>query len=308
MTGMRKEKLLCLVGPTASGKTALAVDLALAFGLEVVSCDSMQVYRGLDVGTAKPSPVERRGVPHHMLDVANPDEHYSAARYAGEAGLCLADIASRGGRALVAGGTGLYLRALTTGLHSADNAGLPAQEDDPRTNAALHAALHAVDPETAMRLPPGDRRRILRALEVHRATGRPLSAHHLESRETPPPAETAVLGLLCEDRQALYRRINARVEDMLTQGLREEVGDLLHAGLPPHCTAMQAIGYKEMAAHLRGECSLRDAAEAIKQNTRRLAKRQLTWFRHQEDVHWLEASDPNLLEKAGEFVGNFILP
>jgi tRNA dimethylallyltransferase len=284
----------CLVGPTASGKTALAVRLAQALNAEIVTCDSMQVYRGMDIGTAKPTLEERGGIPHHMLDVADPQEGYSAARYAEQAERCIRDVAARGKLPLLAGGTGLYLRALTRPLHTA----APGAEDDPRTNGELHAALNAVDPETAKRLPPGDRRRVLRALSVYRGTGVPLSRHHAESQTVPPRWRTRILGLTCADRQTLYDRIDRRVDDMLRLGLRDEVQGLLDAGLDEDCTAMQAIGYKEMAEHLHGRCTLEQAADAIRRNTRRLAKRQLTWFTRQETVLWLDCEDSHLLDKA----------
>ena len=295
---------MCLVGPTATGKTALAVTLSREFGLEVVTCDSMQVYKKLDIGTAKPTAEERGGVPHHMLDVAEPWENYNAARFAHEAELCLADIALRGKRPLVAGGTGLYLRALTHGLHDAD--GGEAVRDDPRGDQTLYAELQRVDPETAARLHPNDRRRVLRALSVFHATGTPLSEHHRVSRTAPGRYETLVLGLDCADRESLYRRIDLRVDEMLSRGLRDEVWALLQDGLPEDCTAMQAIGYKEMAAHLRGEYSLDEAARQIKLNTRHLAKRQRTWFRRQENVCWLEAESPDLQESARNCAKKFL--
>ncbi len=306
-------ELLCVVGPTAVGKTALAAALAGRLDGEVVSCDSMQVYRGMDIGTAKPTAAERGGIPHHMLDVAEPWEDFSAARYAAEAAVVVEDILARGRRPIVAGGTGLYLRALTEGLHEAapDDGGaarerwksvLAEQGQD-----ALHTALRAADPETAARLSPGDTRRVLRALEVFTLTGVPLSRHHAESKNRTPRYRTRIIGLSM-DRPALCARIDARVDEMVRQGLPGEVKRLLDGGLSETCTAMQAIGYKEMAAALAGRRTVAEAAEAIKLGTRQYAKRQMTWFRRQVSVWWLDAADKNLLDKSTEIAGKFNLP
>ncbi len=304
-------KLLCVVGPTASGKTALAVELALRVGGEVVSCDSMQVYRGMDIGTAKPTAAERKGVPHHMLDVVAPSEEFSAARYAAEAGVIVDDILSRGKTPILAGGTGLYLRALVRGLPPSmpDDGGLTRQkwQDFALQNgsAALWAALQNIDPETADRLPHNDLRRIVRALEVFDLTGVPLSEHHRLTQAVPPRYETFMLGLRPADRGSLYRRIEARVDDMLVRGLVGEVQTLLGSGLSPQATAMQAIGYKEVAAHLAGLCSLPEAAAAVKIASTRYAKRQLTWFSRQEDTRWLCADDENLVNLSTEYLEKF---
>ena len=259
---------------------------------EVVSCDSMQVYRGMDIGTAKPTWEERQGIPHHMIDVADPCDGYSAAHYARAADRAVRDIMARGKRPIVAGGTGLYLRALTLGLHDSPP-GFP--DTSARWEAflaehgqvALHRALGETDPEAAARLAPGDTRRVLRALVVYSQTGKTLTRHHDDSQQRPARYRPLVLGLRM-DREALYQRIETRVDEMMSQGLLEEVRGLA-ARLPPDCTAMQAIGYKELLSHLGGECTREEAVARIKQATRHLAKRQMTWFTHQEKAHWLDA-------------------
>ena len=294
-------KLLCIVGPTATGKSALAVELARRLDGEVVSCDSMQVYRGLDIGTAKPTVGERGGIPHHMLDVADPWEDYSAARYAAEADQVVRDIIARNKRPIVAGGTGLYLRALTVGLHTAQP-GDPAVRERWETllagqgREALHRALAQLDPDTAARLSPHDSRRILRALEVYSQTGMTLSSHHEDSQRQPPRYRTLIIGLRM-DREALYRRINARVDEMIDRGLPGEAA-WLRAHAPVDCTAMQAIGYKELCAYLDGLCSLSKAVDSIKQATRRYAKRQMTWFSRQAEARWLDVDGGLPVEEA----------
>ena len=287
-----QKPLLCILGPTASGKTALALALAQRLDGEVVSCDSMQVYRGLDIGTAKPTEEERRGIPHHMLDVADPWEDYSAARYAAEADRAIQDILDRGKRPIVAGGTGLYLRALVDGLHEVcsiggSTHGFREKLLEEQGSEALHRALWAIDPETAARLPSGDTRRVLRALAVYDQTGRTLSQHHEDSRKRPPRYRILALGLYL-DRVVLYRRIEVRVDDMMEAGLLDEA-TALRARLPSGCTAMQAIGYKELGLFLDGQCTETEAIAAIKQATRRYAKRQMTWFSRQVPMCWLGA-------------------
>ncbi len=288
------EKLIAVLGPTASGKTALAVRLCRALGGEAISCDSMQIYRGMDIGTAKPTSEERGGVPHHMLDVCDPREEYSVARYVREADAAVRDVLSRGKVPVLVGGTGLYADALIRGtefsarqeektLRSELAARLAAEGGE-----ALLAELAAVDPETAARLHANDGRRIVRALEVYRLTGKPLSVHDAETRAAPPRYDALRLVLCPQPRELLYRRIADRVEEMFARGLEAEVRGLLSAGVPAETTAMQAIGYKETAAAIRGEISMEAAKALIVQNTRHYAKRQITWFRRaeHEDVVW----------------------
>ena len=296
--------LICIAGPTASGKTGLAVALAKALNGEVVSCDSMQIYRGMDVGTAKPTPEEMQGVPHHLLDVADPGEDFSVGRYVRLATEAITDIHSRGRTAIVAGGTGLYLDSLVKGEEFAP----PSREGERKflEDAAeqkgieyVYDMLMEADPETAERLHLSDRKRIIRAMEVFLITGLPLSWHIAQSRQRPPRYRPAWLGLNFRDRAKLYARIDARVDQMLAQGLEQEVQRLLDAGVDPQTTAMQAIGYKELASALRGECTVEEAASRIKQASRNYAKRQLTWFRRNDKIRWIYPDEtPNLLARA----------
>ena len=296
--------LICIAGPTASGKTGLAVALAQALNGEVVSCDSMQIYRGMDVGTAKPTPEEMQGVPHHLLDVADPGEDFSVGRYVRLATEAITDIHSRGRTAIVAGGTGLYLDSLVKGEEFAP----PSREGERKflEDAAEQKGLEYVydmlmeaDPETAERLHLSDRKRIIRAMEVFLITGLPLSWHIAQSRQRPPRYRPAWLGLNFRDRAKLYARIDARVDQMLAQGLEQEVQRLLDAGVDPQTTAMQAIGYKELASALRGECTVEEAASRIKQASRNYAKRQLTWFRRNDKIRWIYPDEtPDLLARA----------
>ena len=284
-------KLLVLCGPTASGKTALAVELALSLGGEVVSADSMQIYRGMDIGTAKPTPAEMRGVPHHMLDVADPAEDYSVARYVADAAACVDDILARGGLPIVAGGTGLYIDNLIAGRDFAPFSGRWRDKLQARAEregiAALHAELAAIDPDRAARLHPNDEKRILRALEVWYETGETITAHDARTRALPHRYDALRIGLDFSHRADLWARIDQRVDQMAAQGLAGEVRALLDAGVPPTCTAMQAIGYKELAAAVAGRGDLTAALEEVKLRSRQYAKRQLTWFRREPSVRWI---------------------
>jgi len=278
---------LYLVGPTAAGKSAVALVLARRLNAEIVSADSMQVYRGMDIGTAKPSPAERAAVPHHLIDVAEVSERFDVARYVELARAAIADIQRRGKTPLIVGGAGLYLRALSEGLSE-----MPA--GDPALRAELEALgrervleeLKRVDPEAAARIGPHNVRRLVRALEICRLTGRPSSA----LRRAWDPAHSPLMRGLARDRADLYARCDARVEAMFRAGLVEEVRSLLSRGLGQNTTARQALGYKEVIAHLRGEATLADTLARVKTRTRQFAKRQLTWFRHQARVDWTLAA------------------
>ena len=286
------DRIICIAGPTASGKTALAVELAKELNGEVVSCDSMQVYRRMDIGTAKPTKDEMQGIPHHMLDVADPEEDFSVSRYCAMAEPIVADILRRGKTAIIAGGTGLYMDSLirgnafapfpSTGVREA----LEAQADDLGMETML-ARLQAIDPEAASRLHRKDRKRILRALEVYLETGQTITEHNRRTQAVPPRFHPLWLGLDFEDRADLYARIDRRVGLMLEQGLMEEIQGLLASGIPARATAMQAIGYKEFVDALEGRCTLEQAADQVRQSSRRYAKRQLTWFRRNSAMHWL---------------------
>ena len=304
--------IICIAGPTASGKTALAVELAKELQGEVVSCDSMYVYKRMNIGTAKPTLEEMQGIPHHMIDVAEAQEDFSVSRYCEMAGPIVDDIVARGKTAIIAGGTGLYMDSLIRGN---DFAPFPStgvrerleQETDEIGMEAMMQRLRAIDPEAAARI--HDRKRMVRALEVYYETGETITAHNLRTQAIPPKYTPLWLGLDFEDRAELYRRIDLRVDIMLQAGLLEEIRDLLSSGIPAKATAMQAIGYKEFVAALDGICTIEEAAQAVKQASRRYAKRQLTWFRRNKSFHWLMRqtgeSGEEILEKARRFLRNF---
>jgi tRNA dimethylallyltransferase len=287
------------------GKTAVALELAETLGADIVNADSLQLYRELDIGTAKPTTAERSRVRHHLVDVADPDEPYDAARFAREGRAVIAALHQRGTPPLVVGGTGLYIKALLAGLFEQEDAVLEVRPRLARELAdqglpALFARLQALDPATARRLAPGDTYRILRALEVVEATGRPLSDLHAAHGFQDQPYETLKLGLTLP-REELYRRIEARVDLMLGQGWLEEVRTLLHR-YPPDIKPLQALGYRQLVAVLSGALSLAEAAEETKKETRRYAKRQLTWFRADPEVRWFS---PGQLEDMVLLVRNF---
>ena len=282
--------IICIAGPTASGKTALAVELAREFNGEVVSCDSMYVYKRMNIGTAKPTVEEMGGIVHHMIDVAEPDQDFSVSKYCDMAAPIVDDIVARGKTAIIAGGTGLYMDSLIKGN---DFAPVPAtgirQQLEAKAEAvgfeAMREALRAVDPEAAARLL--DTRRVIRALEVYYETGITMTEHNRRTQAIPPRYTPLMLGLTYADRAELYRRIDLRVSIMLEQGLLEEIKALLASGIPASCTAMQAIGYKEFVEALNGNCTIEEAADLVRQSSRRYAKRQLTWLRRNEKIHWL---------------------
>ncbi len=283
-------KILVITGPTASGKTWLAVELAKAHNGEVVSADSMQIYRRMDIGTAKPTREEMGGVPHHMLDVADPEEDFSVARYVDMAARCVENVLSRGRLPILAGGTGLYIDSLLSGRTFAafDGRGSLREELETRFaregGQALLTELAQVDPDAAARLHPNDAKRIIRALEVWRTTGKTITRHNEETRALPPRYSALTLTLDFERREDMWERIDRRVDRMMADGLAEEVRALLDSGVPERCTAMQAIGYKEMACALRGDGDVRAAAEEIKLRSRQYAKRQRTWFRRNREA------------------------
>ena len=284
--------IICIAGPTASGKTALAVELAKEFNGEVVSCDSMQVYKRMDIGTAKPTMEERQGIPHHMLDVAEPEEDFSVSRYCAMAGPIVDDILARGKTAIIAGGTGLYMDSLIRGNEFAPFPSTGRREElehraDTEGIEVLMNWLLQIDPDTAARLHLSDRKRIIRALEIYLETGETMTAHNLKTQAIPPKYSPLWLGLDFAERSELYRRIDLRVEIMLETGLIQEIKALLSDGIPAKCTAMQAIGYKEFVAALEGQCSIQEAAALVQQSSRRYAKRQLTWFRRNPGMNWL---------------------
>ena len=290
------DNIICIAGPTASGKTALAVELAKEVNGEVVSCDSMQVYKRMDIGTAKPTAEEQQGIVHHMIDVAEPWEDFSVSKYCAMATPIVEDILRRGKTAIIAGGTGLYMDSLIRGN---DFAPFPStgvrerleQQADEQGMDAMKALLASIDPDAAVRI--HDRKRLIRALEVYYETGETITAHNLRTQAIPPKFNPLWLGLDFGERAELYRRIDLRVEIMLKAGLVEEIRSLLADGIPAKCTAMQAIGYKEFVDALEGKCTIADAAAQVQQSSRRYAKRQLTWFKRNSAMHWLT-------RKAGE--------
>ena len=286
-------KIVCVVGPTACGKTTLGVLLAKKFNGEVVSADSMQIYRGMTVGTAAPTPEEMDGVPHHMVAVADPAEQWSAARYAQAATPIIDDILARGKLPILVGGTGLWLDAVVRGHgfaggHAGGEVRRQLQQRLEREGIEpLLAELRQVDPASAERLHPADEKRILRALEVYLETGKTSTAHNEETKKLPPRYDAVWIGLQFEDRADMKALIDRRVDKMVEEGLLEEVRGLLESGLPRESTALQAIGYKEFLGVADGTATEAEAIEEVKLRSRQYAKRQLTWFRRNPAMHWL---------------------
>ena len=301
------DNIICIAGPTASGKTALAVELAKEFDGEVVSCDSMQVYKRMDIGTAKPTDEEKQGIVHHMLDVAEPWEDFSVSRYCEMASPIVDDILTRGKTAIIAGGTGLYMDALIRGNSFAPYPATGRREElevraEREGIEVLMDWLWQIDPDSAARLHLSDRKRIIRALEVYLETGETITAHNLKTQAIPPKYQPLWLGLDFSERAELYRRIDMRVDIMLQMGLIDEIKTLLAEGVPSKCTAMQAIGYKEFVAALEGNGSIADAAALVQQSSRRYAKRQLTWFRRNHKMNWLIRDAEEILPKARRLI------
>jgi len=300
-------KLLIICGPTASGKSELAIRLARELDGEIINADSMQVYRGMDIGTAKPCLEERQGITHHLIDVSEPNQLFSAADFADAADKAIRDITSRGKRAIVAGGTGLYIRSLLHGLvDSPSGAGEVRarlqQEAAELGNLAILERLRQVDPQLASRIHPNNLVRIIRALEVHQLTGVPLSSHQQKHGFAGTRYESLKIGIRI-DRQQLYHRIEQRVEQMLASGLIDEVASLLARGYSRDLKSMRSIGYKEISALLAGEISHDESVRLIKRDTRRYAKRQLTWFNADNGIIWLEypKNFDNILTHAIDF-------
>ncbi len=307
-------RIIAIAGPTASGKTALSIQLAKEIGGEIVSCDSMQVYKDMDIGTAKPTLQEQEGIPHHMLSVAEPWEDFSVSRYCAMADPIVEDILRRGKTPIIVGGTGLYMDALIRG-----NAFAPCPSTGRREELEALAAsqgieaviekLREVDPESAARLHPSDRKRIIRAMEVYLETGMTITEHNRRTQEIPSKYQPIRFALADRQRQTLYDRIDRRVDAMVEAGLIGEIQGLLARGIPEKSTAMQAIGYKEFVAALHGDCSLEEAAQQVKQASRRYAKRQLTWFRRNPENIWLIREDGQssreILESARQYLRDF---
>lgn len=309
----KKIRILAIVGPTASGKSALAVEAAKALGGEIVSCDSMQVYRRMNIGTAKPTPEETGGIPHHLIDCAEPETPYSCAEYVRDAARAIREIDKRGNLPVLCGGTGLYLDRLLCG------GGFEAVETDPelrreladlavrKGNHALHELLREVDPESADAIHENNVKRVIRALEIYRATG--ITKSEMDRRSQKPELlyDAVVIGLRYADRAILNGRIDRRVDTMIAAGLPEETKELMKAGVfEGNTTAAQAIGYKELLPYLRGECGLREAAEQLKLATRHYAKRQMTWFSAKEYVHWIDAERGGVCRSTKDLLGEVL--
>ena len=304
-------KIVCVAGPTACGKTTLGVLLAQRFHGEVVSADSMQIYRGMTVGTAAPTEAEMQGIPHHMIAVAEPSEQWSAAEYVAKATPIVDDILSRGKLPILVGGTGLYVQSFLYGVRFTKEKapdGLREQlaaelaEKGPET---MYAQLQAVDPEAAAAIHPNNQVRVLRALEHYRATGKRLSEQKAESLPAERPYRSLVLGLDFPERAQLYRRIDLRVDKMMENGLLPEA-ELVYQNRERFKTAAQAIGYKEFFPYFEGNAALEDCVEKLKQASRNYAKRQLTWFRHMDGVVWLDAAAPDVTEQAVRLTQDFL--
>lgn len=283
--------LVILLGPTAVGKSAVAIELAQRFDMEIINADSMQVYRGMDIGSAKPSPAQRTLVTHHLIDIKNPDEEFSAAHFRKEAFSCVESLHSKGRKTLVVGGTGLYIRALTRGIFPAPPADHSLREklreqEKKEGKWYLHQELTKIDPAAASRIHPNDTFRIIRALEVFHLTGKSISEQHQNHRFKESYFNLLKLGLM-RDRQELYSRIEKRVDLMISAGLVEEVKKVLATGYPPTIKPFQSLGYKQILGFLQGETDMDEAVRLIKRNTKRYAKRQMTWFKKDSEIQWI---------------------
>ena len=307
----KKHPVVAVVGPTATGKTALGVALAQHFSGEVISCDSMQIYKGLDVGTAKVTPEETCGIPHHGVDILTPDKPFSVADFTAMAGRLEREISARGALPILVGGTGLYVQSFLNGVRFTDEkapAGLREQlaaELAEKGGTAMYEELRQVDPEAAAAIHPNNQVRVLRALEHYRATGKKLSEQKAESLPPEKPYRSLILGLDFPDRAALYRRIDLRVDKMLEAGILTEA-ELVWQNRETYRTAAQAIGYKEFFPYFEGAASLEACTDKLKQVSRNYAKRQLTWFRHMEGVVWLDAGAPDVRQTAIRTVSEFL--
>ena len=304
-------QIICVVGPTATGKTKMGVALAHRFGGEVVSVDSMQIYRGMAIGTAAPTPEEMEGIPPHMVGVADPAESWSVARFVSEADVCVQDILRRGRRPILVGGTGLYITSLLSGMAFAPEKTDPAirarlqARADTEGGAALYAELQRIDPDYAAQVHPNNLPRVIRALELFEATGRRMSDQRREARPAEAPYHALCLCLTCRDRAVLYSRIDRRVDEMVENGVLDEARQV-YDHRDAYRTAAQAIGYKEFFPYFEGTANLTECTEHLKQATRNYAKRQLTWFRRQNDAVWLYLDEEDVTERACTLVRAFL--
>ena len=306
------KKIIAVAGPTASGKTALAIEIAKRFDGEVVSCDSMQIYKFMDIGTAKPDKSELEAVPHHMIDIVHPSEKCSVADFVEKARACIDDILKRGKLPILAGGTGLYMDSVLENIVFEDFGSDPGFREelqklaDTQGAESVHQMLVAKDPEAAEKIHPNNVRRVIRALEVCHLTGKTFTQVNAESRRE-PAYDALILGIDA-NREVLYDRINMRVDKMMECGLVDEVKNIKDMGIGRDTTAMQAIGYKEILEYLEGNSTLGEAVEKIKMESRRYAKRQLTWFRRNSKIHWVSAGDADYMtvvtDKCKDFLGS----
>ncbi|WP_342551490.1 tRNA (adenosine(37)-N6)-dimethylallyltransferase MiaA [Paenibacillus sp. FSL R7-0652] len=305
-----KPKLLVLVGPTAVGKTRLSIELAQAFNCEVISGDSMQVYREMDIGTAKITPAEMKGIPHHLIDIHEPEYPYSVAEFQESCTRLIPEIQERGKLPFIVGGTGLYVESVCYGFQFSESGSDEAFREEQFSYAqqhgaqALHDRLREVDPVSADRLHANDQRRIVRALEIFHLTGEKWS-DQLAAQKKESPYDLLIIGLTM-DRQKLYARVEQRIDLMIEQGLVDEVKALLERGVARGHISMQGLGYKEIAAYLQGEVSWEAAVEWLKRDTRRFAKRQLSWFRHMKDIQWVDMTDTENYESQYNQVSEWI--
>ena len=304
-------QIICVVGPTATGKTKMGVALARRFGGEVVSVDSMQIYRGMAIGTAAPTPEEMEGIPHHMVGVADPAESWSVARFVSEADTCVQDILRRGRRPILVGGTGLYISSLLKGVAFETQNTAPVlreqlrQEAEANGPAAMYAKLRELDPDYAAKVHPNNQVRVLRALEAIAVTGKKMSDQQQDALPAEAPYHALCLCLTCRDRNVLYRRIDLRVSRMVDAGILQEA-EWVWRNRDTFRTAAQAIGYKEYFPYFEGTQTQAECTEKLKQATRNYAKRQLTWFRNQNDAVWLYVDEDDVLAKATALVRDFL--
>jgi tRNA dimethylallyltransferase len=304
------EKLLVIVGPTAVGKSGVALEMAKTANGEIISADSVQVYRGLTIGAAKPTLAERQSIVHHLVDIVDPQENYTVAQFQLDASQTIIDVLSRGKLPILVGGTGLYVRAVVSGYAFSDN----GENEELRARLqqealdigpeALHRKLAAVDPQTAVKLHPNDIRRVIRALEVYEQSQRPISEQAKKTAWS-NPYETMMFGLTMP-RELLYRRIEERVEQMMAEGLVDEVRSLLANGVPPEAKSLQSLGYRQIVAHLLGQQTLAEAVALIKRDTRRFAKRQLTWFRREKDIMWIDIHECGGIKAVTEKISSYL--
>ena len=311
MADLSKPRVVAVGGPTASGKTTLSVALAKAFDGEIINADSMQIYKNLDVGTAKPSVEERQGIPHYLLDFLEPEMPYSVADFTAAADPLIRKLTARGKLTVVVGGTGLYITSLLNGMNFAPEKIDPAirarlqARADAVGGAALYAQLQSIDPDYAAQVHPNNLPRVIRALELYEATGRKMSAERISARAAEPPYRSLCLCLTCRDRAALYDRIGRRVDLMVKNGVLDEAKQV-YDHRESYRTAAQAIGYKEFFPYFEGTAPLEECTEKLKQATRNYAKRQLTWFRRQNDAVWLYIDEENVIDRACSLVREFL--